>query len=192
MSKRTYEELRDMLRHELDVLTKKGEITKDSLDHFSKLTNTLWKLEELMGSEEYSNADGGHSMNYPRMMRYPRYAYDNPMMRGNSNENGYSQGSYDTGMSNGNSYDNQGYARDGSYARQTSYGGRAGRDGDSDGRYSENQGSYRGGRDSYGRYGYSRHTAKERMIEKLEGMMDKVTNEKDRHAIMDCIEELEN
>ena len=188
MSKRTYEELRDMLRHELDVLTKKGEITKDNLDHFNKLTNTLWKVEELMQSEGSSNSDG-QSMNYSRMMRYPGY---NSMTQGNNNETGYSQGSYDTGMSNRDSY-NDGYSRDGGYASRGSY-ARTGRDGDGDGRYSENEGSYRRGRDSYRGYnrdGYSRHTAKERMIEKLEGMADKATSEKDRMAIMDCIEELE-
>jgi len=180
MSKRTYEELRDMLRHELDVLTKKGEITKDNLDHFNKITNTLWKVEELIQhDEEYSNNDGG--MSHARMSRYPSYTYDNSMM-GNGNERGYSRGSYDTGMSNRDSYDNQGYARQGSYAR-------TGRDGDGDGRYSENEGNYRRGRDSY--RGYSRHTAKERMIEKLESMADKAATEKDRMAIMDCIEELD-
>lgn len=186
MSKRTYEELRDMLRHELDVLTKKGEITKENLDNFNKLTTTLWKVEELIQAE-----DGGQSMNYSNTMRYP-YSYNDSMMRGNSNDRGYSQGSYDTGMSNRDSY-NDGYSRDGSYASRGSY-ARAGRDGDGDGRYSENEGSYRRGRESYRGYnrdGYSRHTAKERMIEKLEGMADKATSEKDRMAIMDCIEELD-
>ena len=69
-----------------------------------------------------------------------------------------------------------------------------GEDADNDGQYSENRGNYSRGRDSYRGYsrdGYSRHTAKERMIEKLEGMADKATSEKDRQAIMDCIEELD-
>ena len=170
MSKRTYEELRDMLCHELDVLTKKGEITKDNLDHFNKLTNTLYKIEGLMKMED------GQSNQYPRMMR------------GMSNESGYSRGSYDTDMSNRNSY------ADESYARQGSYDGRAGRDADNDGRYSEERGDYSRRRGSYSRYsrdGYSRHTAKERMIEKLESMADKAMTEKDRMAIMDCIEELD-
>lgn len=175
MSKRTYEELREMLRHELDVLTKKGEITKDNLDHFNKLTSTLWKVEELINSEGGSSYDNGQSMMYSKMMR------------GTSYDGSYNNGSYDTGMSNRNSYADGNYSRDGSYAR-------AGRDADNDGRYSEDRGNYSRGRDSYGRYsrdGYSRHTAKERMIEKLEAMADKATSEKDRHAIMDCIEELD-
>ena len=186
MSKRTYEELRDMLRHELDVLTKKGEITKDNLDHFNKLTTTLWKVEELIHAEDGTE----QSMNYSNMMKYPY----NSMMYGNSNDRGYGQNSYDTGMSNRNSYADGGYSRDGSYASPNSYDGRAGRDADNDGRYSENRGNYSRGRDSYRGYsrdGYSRHTAKERMIEKLEGMADKATSEKDRQAIMDCIEELD-
>lgn len=186
MSKRTYEELRDMLRHELDVLTKKGEITKENLDHFNKLTNTLWKVEELMQADSDSSNNDGQSMYYPRMMSRDGYA-NNPI-RGNSNDGSYNRGSYDTGMSNRDSY------ADGNYASRGSYDGRAGRDADNDGRYSEDRGNYSRGRDSYRGYsrdGYSRHTAKERMIEKLEAMADKATSEKDRMAIMDCIEELD-
>ena len=176
MSKRTYEELRDMLCHELDVLTKKGEITKDNLDYFYKVTNTLWKVTELLNAEEG---------NYSHMSNYSQTGgeYSQMMMRGNNSERGYSQGQSYSDVSNRNSY------ADDHYARRGSYDGRAGRDADNDGRYSENEGNYSRGRNSYGRY--SRHTAKERMIEKLEGMADKATNEKDRMAIMDCIEELE-
>ena len=168
MSKRTYEELRDMLCHELDVLTKKGEITKDNLDHFHKLTSTLYKVEELIKNEGYSND-----------------SYS--MMRGMSNDQGYSRNPYDTGASNRTSYDN------GSYAIRGSYDGRAGRDGDGDGRYSEEYSGYSRGRSSYRDYsrdGYSRHSAKELMIDKLETMADITTNDKDRKTIMTCIEEL--
>lgn len=166
MSKRTYEELRDMLRHELDVLTKKGEVTKDSLDHFQKLTSTLCKIETLMKAEE--GGEEGYSQ------------------RGNNYSNRYSMpmGSYDgnTGMSNDYSR-TYGMSNEGaSYARQ-------GRDGDSDGRYSEAGNNYSRRRNSYGRY--SRHTEKEKMIEKLERMADSATNERERSAIMECIDELE-
>jgi len=177
MSKRTYEELRDMLRHELDVLTKKGEITKESLDHFQKLTSTLCKIETLMKAEEggeegYSQRGGNYSNRYSMPM---------------GNYNSYDGQPMNTGMSNdysrtyGSSYDNS-YNEGVSHARQ-------GRDGDGDGRYSEASNNYSRRRDSRGRY--SRHTEKEKMIEKLERMADSATNERERSAIMECIDELE-
>lgn len=69
---------------------------------------------------------------------------------------------------------------------------RRGRDGDGDGRYSEDSFRYsqnRGG--SYdGSYGYSRDSAKKKMIEKLSTLMDDTMSEQERNAIMDCIERI--
>lgn len=190
MSKRTYEELRDMLRHELDVLTKKGEITKESLDHFQKLTTTLWKIEELLKAEQ-GGSEGGYSQRGEYSNRYMMPmgsygSYDGQSMNyggsnnygGNSNDYSRTQG----GMSNTGSYNDGSYNGGSSYARQ-------GRDGDGDGRYSEASNNYSRRRNSYGRY--SRHTEKEKMIEKLERMADSATNERERSAIMECIDELE-
>lgn len=198
---KTYEELRDLLRHELDALTKKGDITKESLDYFYKLTCTMKNIERLLEAEKGSS-EGGYSQ---RMMpMYPMYgSYEGGgSNRGsyNSYEGGMSnRGSYEGGMSNRGSYD-------GGMSNRGSYDGRAGRDADNDGRYSEDGGSYSRGRGSYnasrdssGRYSregqssneYSRHTEKERLIEKLESMMGSVSSEKDRQAIMRCIEQME-
>ena len=110
--------------------------------------------------------------------------------------------------------DEEGYSRDGSYnSYADSYGysrnysnARRGRDGDDDGRYSEDN-SYRRGRDSMGRYtsrdggsyreggsyrdgGYSGHT-KEQMVKKLEQMMRDTDDEKERENIIRAIEQLE-
>lgn len=84
----------------------------------------------------------------------------------------------DAGYSNASSYDDYSrrYYRDGN-----SYDGmsntRRGRDGDGDGRYSED-GSYRRGRDAMGRYtsrdGYSGHEEKEQMMRQIEEMKRKV------------------
>lgn len=65
--------------------------------------------------------------------------------------------------------------RDSSYDRSYA---RGGRDGDGDGRYSE-EGSYRRGRDRMGRYtsrdgGYSGHEDKEQMMRQIEEMKRKV------------------
>ena len=81
--------------------------------------------------------------------------------------------SYDD-YSRRNSYegDNMSYnmSRDMSYARR-------GRDGDGDGRYSEDN-SYRRGRDTYGRFvsrdGYSGHDDKQQMLQKIEQMKKQI------------------
>lgn len=94
----------------------------------------------------------------------------------------------------------RGYSEDyanayGSY--RTSYDGRRGRDGDGDGRYSEDS-SYRRGRDSMGRYtnrgtsyddGYSRHS-KDEMIEHLQEMMRNARSEDERESYRKTIEQM--
>ena len=92
----------------------------------------------------------------------------------------------EVGYSYANSYDDysQRYYRDGRMSNNSynSYDGmsnaRRGRDGDGDGRYSED-GSYRRGRDAMGRYtsregGYSGHEEKEQMMRQIEEMKRKV------------------
>lgn len=99
----------------------------------------------------------------------------------------------------------EGYSRD--YARDYSRGysedysnaygsyARRGRDGDGDGRYSED-GSYRRGRDAMGRYtsrdsydGYSRHS-KDEMIEHLKEMMQNARNDEERESYRRAIEQM--
>lgn len=69
----------------------------------------------------------------------------------------------------------------GSYNRGSSY---RGRKRDSTGRYS------REGRG--GRGGYSRHDAKEAMMEQMEILMDQAGSEREREAIRRCMGQLEN
>lgn len=90
----------------------------------------------------------------------------------------------------------RGYSEDyanayGSY--RTSYDSRRGRDGDGDGRYSEDS-SYRRGRDSMGRYtsrdgGYSGH-GKDEMIEHLEDMMRNARTEEERESYRKTLEHM--
>ncbi len=88
---------------------------------------------------------------------------------------------------------------------RTSYDNRRGRDNDNDGRYSED-GSYRRGRDSMGRYtsrdggssyrgnsyedGYSRHS-KEEMIKNLEQMMRDARTPEERESYRSTIEQMQ-
>lgn len=104
-------------------------------------------------------------------------------------------------------YARDGGSYDGNYSQRMYYDGnsmdysqaRRGRDGDGDGRYSED-GSYRRGRDAMGRYtsrdggsydDYSRHDNKEQMMAKLRQMMQSAGSEKEREAIRQCISKLE-
>ncbi|GEM_PF-4965337 len=111
-----------------------------------------------------------------------------------------------------NKAEQEGYSRD--YARDYSRGysedysnaygsyARRGRDGDGDGRYSE-EGSYRRGRDAMGRYtsrdgsyrgssyenGYSGH-GKEDMIEQMKEMMRNARNDEERESYRRAIEQM--
>lgn len=223
MSKKTYENLKESMCYELDGLAKRGDITKDSLDSMYKLIKSIKNLDELTEKEE-GKSSGGYSMDYSRRMN----SY-NSNDGGNSNARGNSYNSYDGNMSNagemsnrqgmsnnmGNSneysrgsYNYSGNSND--YSRNSYEGGsndygtsnaRRGRDGDGDGRYSEDYSSARG-RDARGRYtsrdgrsydrGYSRHSAKDRVIQRLEDMLDESKSQSEQIAIMRCIEELQD
>ena len=74
----------------------------------------------------------------------------------------------------------------GSYNRGSSY---RGRKRDSMGRYSRD-GNYSSARS--GRSGYSRHDAKEAMMEQMETLMDQAGSEREREAIRRCMGQLEN
>ena len=103
------------------------------------------------------------------------------------NGRSYERGQNSRNYSNRESYDG---AYDGAY--DGSY------EGAYDGAYdANNDSSYRRGRDQRtGRYvsrdrGYSRAMDKERMIGKLEDMMDDAHTEKERRALQQCVEKLE-
>ena len=193
------EELKEMLEDELKKIAKKGDITPSELDSAYKVVDIIKDIGEITKHEHemqeysstggysqrggYSMMDGGHSQTYPMYSRYMPMGYD---MMPYSREGGMS---YDVG---------------------TSYDGRHGRDGDGDGHYSEGRhgegegSSYaRRRRDSRGRYssdggsyegrgGYSRHSEKERMIARLEEMLETVSSERTRQAIERCIDQLED
>lgn len=130
----------------------------------SDLENT-YKIVDIIKDVSTIDAmkQGGYSQEYSR------------------NSYGGSYNSYDRGGSY-NSYEGS-YARDGgSYARR-------GRDGDGDGRYSEESSYARGGRGSY-ESGYSRH-GKEDMIDHLKEMMRNARNEEEREAYRKTIEQLQ-
>lgn len=158
MSARMYEDLRDMLKQELNAIVKKGEVTKESLDNIHKLISSLDKTGHLIKDEQ-----GGSS-------------------------NGYSQGYSQRYYRDGGSHDYSGNSYDGSYDGSYDYAhGRRGRDGDGDGRYSEEY----SGRRRYYRDGYSGHDDKQHMVEKLKKMAQETSDQQTKMMIHDCIRGIE-
>ncbi len=87
----------------------------------------------------------------------------------------------------------EGGASHNSYGRGTYEGPYAmrGRDGDGDGRYSEDSFRYSQGRSSYDNsYGYSRDGSTDAMRQKLEAMMNEPVSENTRLALMDCLNKI--
>lgn len=162
MSARMYEDLRDMLKQELNAIVKKGELTKEILDNLHKLIASLEKTERLVKEEQ-----GGSSYGYSQ---------------------GYSQRYY----RDGSSHDYSGNSYNGSYDNSYDYAhGRRGRDGDGDGRYSEDYSGRRYSRDGYSRDGYSGHDEKQHMVEKLKKMASEVSDQQTKMMIHDCIRGIE-
>lgn len=204
---KAYEDLKEILEDQIKKISKKGDISVQELDNAYKAVDILKDMETIKAMQEagysqdsgnsyrnsYNSYDGGYSGNNSNNSYGPIWNQNQDMMRpypmrrmsrdGMSNDGSYN--SY--GGSYNRSYDNSHNSYEGSY---NSYDGRAGRDADSDGRYSERGGSYEYSND-YSRRRYSRHSEKERMIDKLETMADVASDTKTKMAIEQCITKLE-
>lgn len=168
-----YDELKQLLEDQICKILKKGDITPQELDSLYKASAIMLDMETekaMKGSEikeEYEMSHrgsynmGGQSNHYPWFMYH-----DNDMShRGNS---------YTMPMDHMTTYN---HAYDGAYAgaydasMDSEYSGRRGRD------------------QRTGRY-ISRDSEKERMIDKLEDMLEGATTEKDRRALQQCLDKL--
>ena len=168
-----YDELKQLLEDQICKILKKGDITPQELDSLYKASAIILDMETekaMKGSEineEYEMSHrgsynmGGQSNHYPWFMYH-----DNDMShRGNS---------YTMPMDHMTTYN---HAYDGAYAgaydasQENEYSGRRGR-------------SMR-----TGRY-VSRDSEKERMIGKLEDMMENAPSEKERRVLQQCVDKL--
>lgn len=203
-----YEAVKEILEDQIKKIVKKGDITPQELDSLYKASAIVLDFEtkEAMKKAE-EHGQGGQSNGYSMNQYSRRRDYD----RGQSNHYPWFMYQND-GMSNrGNSYapvwnqemENKSlreiHSNDGSYehAYESAYDGAY--DGSYDGSYdASNDGSYRRGRDERtGRYvsrdrgNYSRAADKERMIGKLQDMMDDAPSEKERRVLQQCVDKLE-
>lgn len=167
-----YDQLKDLLEEQICKILKKGDITPQELDSLYKASAIMLDMEtekamkQSEGNEEYEMSHGnmgGNSNHYPWFMYH-----DNDIShRGNS---------YNMPMNH--SMDTYNHAYDGAYAGAY--------DASQENEYSERRG--RSART--GRY-VSRDSEKERMIGKLEDMMDSVSTERERRILQQCVDKLE-
>ena len=201
----TFDDLKELLQDELKKIVRKGDITPHELENVYKAIDVIKDIEQISTmQEEGGSSQDGYSQDggYSQRRGVRRYSRDNSndysgargrySREGNSNEYSgeYSRegNSNDGGMSNnyggnsrdgGGSYNNSNdYSSDNSYARQNR---------DSRGRYS------RDGGNSYeeSRWGYSRNAEKDKMIQKLEQMLQEASTQREKDTIMRCIDKLE-
>lgn len=200
-----YEAVKEILEDQIKKIVKKGDITPQELDSLYKASAIVLDFETkeaMKKAEEQSHMQGGQSNDYS-MNRYGRR---DSYMNGQSTH--YPWFMYHDNMGNDmNSHGpvwNQGmenkslrevHSNDGSYAQayENAYDGAY--DGSYDGSYdASTENSYRRGRDARtGRY-VSRDgnsADKQRMIGKLQDMMDDAPSEKERRALQQCVDKLE-
>ena len=180
MSKRMYEDLKEILCHELNEITRRGDIDKESLDDVYKLSSAITMVESLMkkGQQGGEQSMDNYSNRMNPMWSYDENSNDSYMSnRGMSNERGTTDG-----RDMGRSRDYRDTSNDYSQDSYDSY--RRGRG--ADGRYvsRDSYDSY----DSYGSYdsyerGYSRHTAEQKVAEKLKDILETTESPKVREAI---------
>lgn len=194
MSKRMYEDLKEILCHELNEITRKGDIDREGLDDVYKLSSAITMVESLMKKgqqgemSEYSQMSNRGGSNHMPMWSYEG-SYES---YNNSNERGVTDG-----RDGGRSRAYRGGSNDYSQDSYESY--RRGRG--ADGRYVSRDGSYgRGSNDSYdGSYesyesyerGYSRDEAKQMVISKLENILNTTKDNHIRNAIMQAMNKIE-
>lgn len=200
-----YEAVKEILEDQIKKIVKKGDITPQELDSLYKASAIVLDFETkeaMKKAEEQGHMQGGQSNGYS-MNRYGRR---DSYMNGQSTH--YPWFMYHDNMGNDmNSHGpvwNQGmenkslrevHSNDGSYAQayENAYDGAY--DGSYDGSYdASTENSYRRGRDARtGRY-VSRDgnsADKQRMIGKLQDMMDDAPSEKERRALQQCVDKLE-
>lgn len=111
----TYYEVKDMLKRELEEITRRGEITERNLEVVDTLLNAIKNSCKIIMYEEYAEEDGGYSY---------RGGYSNARgRRGNVKRDSMGRYAREGGYSNEGMYANdggysyrRGYSRDGGYS----------------------------------------------------------------------------
>ena len=149
----TYYEVKDMLKRELENITRRGEITDRNIEVIDTLLNSIKNACKIIMYEEYAEEDGG-------------YSYEG----GYSSRGGYSNA---RGRGRNAKRDSMGrYSREGGYSNDGGYSNRR------DGRYSRDGGySYPDGGYSYADDG------KEEKMQMLRELMSEASSEEEKEMI---------
>lgn len=178
-----YENLRDMLESEIKEIEKKNDLTESSLDNLYKLTTALKVVDRCIDREEgEQNVSSNHSYARDRYGRYSNNSYDDM-----SNMYPTPYALAQEKMMSPNNRIKQAMKEEGidvPYSNAS----RRGRDGDGDGRYSED--NFRNNQSRGDSYGYSRDASRKKMVQKLETLMDDTMSENERQAIQECINKI--
>ena len=181
MSK-TLERFKEFLEDEVEKIRKKGDITPAELDSSQKAVCTIKMIEDMEKEQSEGMMMEGDSYGYSNR----NMAYRHMPVYGSYNDRSYgdSYRSYNDGYGNGQS--GRRYYHD-SYDRDESYHGDSYRRGRSPvtGRYIS-----RGDRDYYD--GYSGHSIKDRMVARLEAMMDEAKTDHERQTVSEWINRLQS
>ena len=201
MSKRMYEDLKEILCHELNEITRKGDIDREGLDDVYKLSSAITMIESLMkkgqhgGSEEEYSQDRGMS----NRMNPMQWSYEGGGSNAYSRNQSYDGMSNERGVTDGRDHSRDYGASNRMYSREdmsNDYSQRRGRDPQT-GRYvsrdsydsyddASNRGSYDGSYD-----GYSRHTAEQIVVQKLQDILATTKDTHIRKAIMQAMEKID-
>lgn len=209
MSKRTYEDLKEILCHELGEITRKGDIDRESLDDVYKLSSAITMIESLMKKgQQGQQQEGEYSQDGMSNRMNMRRSYEGGM----SNDGSYDNMSYERGTTDGRDMGRSraynGISRDYSresyenYQSNDSYARGRGADGryvsrDSYGRMSNDSYARDMSNDSYDSYdsyerGYSRHTAEQMVVAKLQDILATTKDHRIRKAITQAMEKIDN
>ena len=211
---KNYEAVKEILEDQMKKIAKKGDISPQELDSLYKASAIVLDFETKEAMKKAENR--GFDMESENLMKdkhsnhYPWWMF-NSMTGGDVSNRGNSYGPvWNQELENRSMHELQSndYSRrrgvDGTGNRSYNSAYEGAYDGSYEGAYEgaydgayDNDNSYRRGRDQRtGRYvsrdrGYSRSIDKERMIGKLEDMMDDAPTEKERRVLQQCVEKLE-
>lgn len=186
---KTLEHLKETLEDEIKKITKKGDITPTELESVQKAVCTIDMIKKMEnGQSEGMMMDGesyGWNTRTAPYTHMPYYTSRNDRSYGDS----YNDRSY--GRYNNRSYgeDSYGYYHD-SYGDDM-YSNRRGRS-PVTGRYISRGMDDYSERDRMYRDGYSGHSIKDRMVARLESMMDEAKTDHERQTVNEWINRLSN
>ena len=201
MSKRMYEDLKEILCHELNEITRKGDIDREGLDDVYKLSSAITMIKSLMKDGQQGDQEQGeYSQRYSNdgmsnRMNPMHWSYEGGGSNDYSRNRSYDGMSNERGVTDGRDAGRDSRASNRMYSREdmsTDYSQRRGRDANT-GRYvsRDSYDSYDGSYDGSYERGYSRHDAEQKVVQKLQDILATTKDTHIRKAIMQAMDRID-